>query len=248
MVERLHSQEVTNFQTLQESSIEWAKLRSEAARLESDWAWQKRLMESTKVALESQIELIENDVSLLETQMNIDVEAVGRLSKQSDVLSEYLDTMSTSQSKLKSELLRMRDQLPPRLNDSLELAYLSIVDDRLTDGECMQFIITIVNRCFQFNKSISYFEEVMSFDGADGESVVDVLYWGISHAYALDRKSGISYMGRSDGRKWIWEEQPGLSGEIRDLIDVFSGAVDPHYVSVPVRLRTLRVKLEEVRL
>jgi hypothetical protein len=101
----------------------------------------------------------------------------------------------------------------------------------------MQYALTVLNRCAQFNRTITCGEEVVTVDGA--AKSLEVIYWGLSHGYALDRSAGKAWLGTPSSGRWQWEPLDGAVREVTRLIDIYHDKADPEFVMVPARLSNL---------
>src|SRR5688572_33480264 len=101
----------------------------------------------------------------------------------------------------------------------------------------MKFVMTILNRCTQFNLSISHVEEILTLEGEPGPKSVDVIYWDLSHGYALDRAGGKAWLGRPGAERWQWQPLDGAAPAITDLLAIRIDEADPQFISVPAQLK-----------
>jgi hypothetical protein len=147
--------------------------------------------------------------------------------------------LRVSESKLKETdqgLLALRASLPPRLSAALELPYKSIADPSLAVGDRMQHTMTILNRCMQFNRLVTAEEEVLTLAGEPAPKSLEVIYWGLSHAYALDRAAGKAWYGAPGAQGWQWEARPAAVGEVTRLLAIAHDKADPDFIVVPAQL------------
>ena len=99
----------------------------------------------------------------------------------------------------------------------------------------MQLAMTVLNRCAQFNASIEQDQETIQFEGEPTPVSVDVIYWGLSHGYALDRVRNRAWLGSPGGGRWHWEPIDNVEA-VAKLIAVRMDAADPELVAVPARV------------
>jgi hypothetical protein len=64
----------------------------------------------------------------------------------------------------------------------------------------MQLAMTVLNRCALFNRTVTCGDEVLTISGEQGAKSLEVIYWGLSHAYALDRAAGKAWYGAPGAR------------------------------------------------
>jgi hypothetical protein len=227
-----------SLESVQTSARKWIDIRTETSRLRSDWAWQRDLLESTREALAFKVEQLEAQVALLEATTASAREKLEANNEELASLSAQLGVHEQHNQNVIQTLESLRPFMPPRLSESLDLAFNSLADPDLPPAERMQLVGTVLNRSFQFNNTITYSEEIVRTSDTDAAKVMSVLYWGLGQAYALDRNSGKAYVGRPGESDWIWSSIDGFENEINTLINVFNEQTDPVLVRIPVHIQT----------
>ena len=137
---------------------------------------------------------------------------------------------------LVAKVVEMRPSLPPRLSEALELPYRSLANAGLAPGERMQLAMTVLNRCALFNRTVTCGDEVLTISGEQGAKSLEVIYWGLSHAYALDRAAGKAWYGAPGARGWQWDPSPAAVRPVVNLMAVYNDKADPDFVAVPAVL------------
>ena len=215
---------------------EWIKTRLETARLESEWRSERPLLESTVNGLKEKAEALEEKRDLLLAKTAKDREESEAMQAKNKAAADDLRTAEARLKALVGKLAEIRPMLPPRLSEALELPYRSLGNPGLSDGERMQLTITVLSRCAQFNRTVTCGEEILSIEGAQNAKSLEVIYWGLSHAYALDRAAGKAWYGSPGPRGWQWESRPDAVRPAADLIAVYNDKADPDFVAVPATL------------
>ncbi|MFA5265088.1 MAG: DUF3450 family protein [Opitutaceae bacterium] len=223
-------------ESIQKEATEWAKLRMETVRLETDWTWQREMMQSTLAALQERGKTLQEKRDQLQAKAAADPQAAGDLEAKNEAARAMIGSVEKNLKTLSEKLVRMRPALPPRLSQALELPYRSLADPALGTSEHLQHAMTLLNRCAQFNKAISYGEEEMTLPGAQNPRLIEVIYWGMSHGYALDRVNNIGYFGYPAKTGWTWEADPGIAKQVALLIAIHKDKSDPAFVEIPARL------------
>jgi len=118
----------------------------------------------------------------------------------------------------------------------LELPYRSLGNPKLSAGERMQLAMTILNRCSLFNRTVTCGDEVLTIDGEQGVKSLEVIYWGLSRGYALDRAAAKAWYGAPGPRGWHWEPGPDAVRPVEKLIAICNDKTDPDFVAVPAVL------------
>ena len=116
------------------------------------------------------------------------------------------------------------------------MSYRSLAKADAPVNDRMQIATTVLSRCMQFNRDISYGQEALVVPGEQGERVLDVIYWGLGQGYALDRAAGKAWVGRPDAQGWTWKAQPDATAAITALMNIHQDKADPAFVALPAQL------------
>lgn len=219
--------------TLEKSASEWVKLRVETARLESDWRSERDLVTSMAAALKERADAVEEKRDLIRAKMAKEREELGGLQTKTKLAKEDLKVADERLKAIAQRLVALRPHLPPRLSDALELAYRSLSSGELPIGERMQVVMAALNRCAQFNRVITLGEEVIPLEGESAPKSVQVIYWGLSHGYALEPSTRKAWRGAPGPTGWKWQAEPEAFASIGMLIAIAGDRADPEFVTVP---------------
>lgn len=220
-----------------QTASEWVKTRAETVRIENAWTQDRVLLASTLNGLkERAARLKDRQDHLLAATAEERAEQAALNAK----LTESRESLRATESRLHAlteQIVNLRPQLPPRLADALEMSYRSLANSEASPGERMQLVMTVLNRCAQFNLTITHGEEVLTLEGEPGPKAVDVIYWGLSHGYALDRAGGKAWLGTPGSGRWQWEPLPGAAPAVAELMAIRLDEADPQLVTIPARLK-----------
>jgi hypothetical protein len=222
--------------TLEKSAVDWGKIRAETVRLESDEASELQLLQSTIGAEKERVRLLEERRDSLQA-LSADDTRDADLAAKSDAARASLAAADKRLKGLSDSLVQLRPWLPPRLSKALELPYRSLANPLLTVGERMQLVSTVLNRCAQFNQAIVGGDEALNVGADPGPRVMEIVYWGLAQAYALDRNTGNAYLGFPGEQGWVWEAHPELVDPVSRLIAIYKDKADPEFVEIPASLR-----------
>jgi hypothetical protein len=220
----------------EKAASEWIKTRLETSRVESAWTTEKPLLEATVNGLRERAQALEDKRDDLKAKTAKDRAEAESLKVKNTAAAEDLKEAQTRLETLTQGLLAMRPSLPPRLSEALELPFRSLEKPGLAPGERMQVTITILERCAQFNRTVTSAEEVLSIEGGTGLRSYDVIYWGLSHGYALDKKAGKAWYGSPGPNGWQWESLADAARPVAELMAIYEDRADPDFVLVPARL------------
>lgn len=215
---------------------DWVSLRTETARLETAWQTEQTLLGSTIAALQERSAALEEKRDLLRAQTAREREEIDTLRARNKSAVADLAAGEARLRVLTQRLLALRPSLPPRLSDALEMAFRSLANPALPASERLQLVMTALNRCAQFNRQITVGDEVLAVEGERLPKALDVIYWGLSHGYAIDRGTRQAWLGRPDGHTWRWAKHPEAFAAAAQLIAIAHDKGDPALVSVPAQI------------
>lgn len=219
---------------------DWVRFRTETARLDSSWQAERALMESTIAALQERATTLEEKRDLTKAQTAREREEIDAFVAKNRTAASDLATTDARLRALTARLTALRPQLPPRLSDALALSYRSLANPDLPTSERMQLAINVLNRCAQFNRLVSAGEEVVAIEGEPTPKALEVIYWGLSHGYAIDRRSHKAWLGRPGDKGWRWAPQDDAFDNVVRLVAIARDQADPELIAVPAQVsRTL---------
>lgn len=221
-------------ESVQKTVSELVKVRSETTRLESDWLIEKELLASTTAAFEERAKDLERTRVLQLERGAKNAEELAQLREKNRSATAALETADVDMQGLGVRLLALRPALPPRLASALELSFKSLAENKLAAPERTRLTMSVLTRCLQFDGSVTRSEEVLELGGA--ARAVDVIYWGLSHAYAADRSSKKAWYGGPSGGRWQWQPVDASYEAIVELMAIQAGKADPAFVAVPAKV------------
>jgi hypothetical protein len=235
--------------SVRQAVTEWAKIRAETVRLETNWEAERQLLSSTLKAQTERAQELASQKKTLEAKTTGERDSLVTLTAQNAVAEAALADATRRLRDIGAEVLALRPWLPPRLSEALELPYRSLANPALTPGERMLFVTTILNRCAQFNQTITLGDEPQQLPGETERRMLEVIYWGASHAYAFDRAGGKTYVGSPGAKGWTWEPAPGAEKSVTHLIAIYREQSDPQFVEAPARIsNSVPNKAESIQL
>jgi hypothetical protein len=215
------------------AASEWIKTRLETTRIEGEWTTDRPLLESTIGGLKERAQALQEKRDLMTSKTAKNREEIGEMEAKNKAAADDLAAVEARLHALVGQLIALRPSLPPRLSEALDLSYKSLGNEGKATGERMQLAMTVLNRCALFNHTVTCGEEVLTIDGESGAKSLDVIYWGLSHGYALDSVAGKAWYGSPGPHGWQWEASPDSARSVARLIAIYNDKADPDYVSVP---------------
>jgi hypothetical protein len=218
------------------AASEWIKTRLETTRIRGEWTADRPILVATIAGLKERAQSLEEKRDLLKAKTAKDREDTESLEAKNKAASEDLSGVETRLQALVGQLTALRPSLPPRLSEALEMSYRSLGNTHQAAGERMQLAMTILNRCALFNRTVTCGEEVLAIEGEPGEKSLEVIYWGLSHGYALDSAAGKAWYGSPGPRGWQWAQAADATRSVARLIAIYNDRADPDFVVVPASL------------
>jgi len=214
-------------------ATEWVKLRVETKRLEAAWQEEHALVESMVVASKERAEVAEEKRDLLRARTAKEREELDSLHAKNKAAAAELLVSETRLLAVTEKLTALRPKLPPRLSEALEFSFLSLANPKITPGERMQLTMTVLNRCALFNRVVTTGEDVLTLEGEPTPKSFEVIYWGLSHGYAVDRAAHKVWLGAPDAGGWRWRVVPNAFENVMKLIAIANDKADPDFIVVP---------------
>jgi len=219
----------------------WVETRQLISAEESEWDADKETLRATRDLLAQQKELLEAEITeLRESTTAADDEREQLLLERAD----YQTATSALESQireLEEEALAITPRLPQPLQDKLEPLLVQIPDDPATTrsglGQRLMNVLGVLAQAEKFNSTATFVGETRAIDG--GQKVqVRTLYWGLGQAIYVDAQGKTAGIGRPGPAGWEFVDDPLLTAESQQLLDIYEGNVDAiEFVSLPVEIR-----------
>lgn len=218
---------------LGKTESEWVSLRVETARLETAWREEHGLVASTLAALKERAVQAEERRDLARAKTAKDREELAQLRTRTQSSAADVKACDEHFRVLAAKLTTLRRSFPPRLSDALEMSFRSLANPNLAPAERIQLVANVLNRCTQFNHLISVGQDVVELPGETTPKSLDVVYWGLSHGYAIDRSTRKAWLGTPASGDWRWTPAPDAFDGVDKLISIAADKADPAFVTVP---------------
>jgi hypothetical protein len=211
----------------------YIRLQVEEARLNTEWSQQRGLLESLVHADEERATSLEESRDQMNARTAGFRDELDAMRAKIQGANDDAKVLETRLNALSAQLVSLRPSLPPRLSEALEMSFRTLAGSGVPVGDRMQVAMTVLNRCAQFNRVVSVGEDVLSLEGEPPQKSMEVIYWGLSHGYALDRADKKAWLGSPGPAGWQWEAKPEAFDGVAALIDIAHDKADPAYVNVP---------------
>ncbi len=217
----------------------WIETQQIISKERNDWQQGKEIVQS-------RIELVGKEVSVLQAKIAQAEGAVVETNKTRDELIAENDLLKASTTQLASAATVMEDevrklvQLTPdptkaRLDPLLQRIPADPSNTRVSMAERFQNVLGILNELNKDNSLISVSYEIRTLaDGSSSE--VQVIYIGLAQAYYLSPR-GDAGIGRPSPDGWRWEPAPATAPEILTALEILQGKQTPSFVPLPMKIQ-----------
>lgn len=226
----------TSLDDVQNAATEWARLRAETTRLETDWTTERNLLGATVNNLTVEADQLERAQAAAQAENRTQRETLAQLTADNTARAEAIAAATVRLEALTDTLRTLRPALPPRLSAALDLPYRSLDADYLRPADRLRHTLTILNRCQEFDQAFVLAEETLPLASGEEPRLLEVLYLGLAQACALDRATNEAYLGRPINGSWQWVHVPGLAPDAARLIAVRRDETPPEFVTLPLQI------------
>ena len=223
--------------TQEETVVKWTQLRVEAARLESEWQWQRPVLSATQEALQQKVRELEAERDLLRSTSELTAADLQHREAENAGRRAALVALESDFVALSERMRQLHARLPPRLAAAVALPLQSVANPKLPLSERVQHLAAIESRCAQFNRVITLSEEELVVPGETQPRLYEVLYWGLAAAYALDRDGNRALLGTPGVDGWSWQPQPDLADRLVVLLSIHRDEAPPAFVDLPIQVK-----------
>lgn len=217
--------------------------------LRAEIAAEKRLWREQHPQWQREIDLLETERAHLEAELeqyreerSDAVERREQMLRRQAEMQTVLKRIDGAVRRAEIGLRSIEPMIPPALRANLDDAYRQLpASDREAENtpltRRLQRVLALYSGIQRMQTEIQTARAMVEL--ADGRREMDVLYLGLSRAYAISTDATVAAVGRPGADGWSWERADGFEGRIRDAIAVYSR-------EVPVRLVELPLEIDEV--
>lgn len=224
------------------SVSQWVETMSRIQQEENDWKRDKEVLANYKEGLEKEIEDLKERIASAETRkQGADKESLDKVAER-DSLVAARDELATTVRRLEEQIVTKLPLLPaplaaePKIAQAIEELNLSLAlpaDKRDTKvSKRLLNLITLVSETEKFQQTVHIRPELHK-DRAGREYNMQVIYFGLAMAYAVNDDGSLALSGKPTDKGWVFEETPQLAPIIGDLIAATTGNKDAAFIQLP---------------
>lgn len=221
---------------------QWVETRRQIAKVRSDWAVSRELLEDRVAVVQRQIEqlraqIAEADVTL--AQGGTDRVAQQAEREKHDFAAEKLRGVIGT---LEGRVQALLERLPQPLLDRTELVRHRLPADPAKSDASLSdrfaTVVAILNEADKFQREITEVNEVRKLpDGSSAE--VTTIYLGLGQAFWVTRDGLTGGTGAPGPDGWVWSASPDAPAALAAAVTMLKkkGEVDATYVQLPIRIQ-----------
>ncbi|MGN6642165.1 MAG: DUF3450 family protein, partial [Verrucomicrobiota bacterium] len=218
----------------------WVETRQLISKTRADWQSDKEMIEQSLLLLQRELKSVDEQMARLgtnSTQVDKERLEAEALLKSSN---ESLDRARQFATDLAAQINQLAPRLPMPLQDIIKPLMNRLPADpantKMAATEQMQVIVGVLNELDKFNNAISVFSEKRK--NQKGEEVaVETLYVGLGAAYFVNETGDFAGTGIPGANGWEWNTQPSLAPAIREVVQVYRNERPARFVSLPATIR-----------
>jgi nicotinamide mononucleotide adenylyltransferase len=237
-------QKITPTEELRVTVNEWVETMRRIQQEENEWTRDQEVLTNYREGLEKEIADLKEKIADAKTRKEgADSESLkqteerDRYASANDELAKLVRTLEEIMA-AKLPLIPAPLRAEPKVSQSIEDLErdLKLTGDKLNEGvsKRLQNLINLTSEIEKFQQTVVLRQELRT-DGEGREFNMEVIYFGLSTAYAVNEDGSLALVGKPNAKDgWKFVERKDLAVAIRDLIASTKGDRDPSFISLPI--------------
>lgn len=234
---------ITPTEELRTSVREWVETMRKIQQEENDWSRDQEVLKNYKEGLEKEIADLKQQIADAKTRKaGADQESLDQ-SNQRDRYASAKDELSDVVRKLEESLVAKLPLFPAPLLAEPKVAQgvedlqrdLKLPADKRNEGVSKRLlnVINLLTEAEKFQQTVHLRPELRK-NGDGREFNMQVIYFGLSCAYAVNDDGSFALAGRPSAEGWKFEERKDLAADIQTLIAATTGDQDAAFINLPL--------------
>lgn len=234
---------ITPTEELRTSVREWVETMRKIQREENDWARDQEVLQNYKEGLETEIATLKEQIASARTrkeggdQQSLDkVAEKDRHVEAEEELKRQLRLMEESLSK-KFSLFPEPLRKSAKISQSIETIQRNLLlsADAQTDevSKRLANVTELLAEVEKFQQGVHVFPELHK-DSQGQEFNMQVIYFGLALAYAVNEDGSFALAGRAGESGWKFQERNDLASKILKLLNTATSEKDISFTNLPL--------------
>lgn len=214
---------------------EWMKTERLISEEKKDWAIKQE-------NLQQLIKLYQTEVALIREELDAAGEATKNFDEQTEALKLRVAEFKQERRKLAEKVEQQRQRLitisasfPVPLLKQIETSLLDLKSADVELRETVIAMLNVVKTSAQFNRVVTYSEEMQTVGETGEKRQLRVLYLGLGRAYFLSGET--AGVGTPAKGGWKWAVDDSLEPTMAKAIAVYEKTARPELVNLPVEVQ-----------
>ncbi|MBK1884203.1 DUF3450 family protein [Luteolibacter pohnpeiensis] len=233
---------VTPTEELRTTVHEWVETMQKIQTEENDWGRDQEVLQNYREGLEKEITDLKEQIAAAKTRKDgADQESLDK-SKERDRYAKAKDDLATIVRGLEEKLAPKLRTFPKPLLEEPKVAqgiedfqrdYALPADKRGENvSKRLLNVINLLTEAEKFQQAVHLRAELHQ-DTQGREFNMQVIYFGLAQAYAVNDDGSFALVGRPTSDGWKFEEHKELAADIQQLVASTTGDQDAAFVNLP---------------
>jgi len=221
---------------------EWVETMRKIQVEENDWARDQEVLQNYREGLEKEIADLKEQIASAKTRKEgADKESLDK-SNERDSFAAAKDELAKVVRRLEQDLSEKSVIIPtplrvePKVAQGLEELErsLKLPEDKQGEGVSKRLlnVINLITEIEKFQQTVVLRPELHK-DAQGREFQMQVLYFGLAAAYAVNEDGSLALVGHAGEQGWAFKERKELSADISRLIAATTGDQDAAFIHLP---------------
>ncbi|MBL4801621.1 MAG: DUF3450 family protein [Emcibacter sp.] len=226
---------------------EWVETERLISKEDQIWQQNKAALGDVLTALGKEEQILKERINTTQhLTVTADKERSGLLKERGEY-QEFSRLLAGKIGNYERQVIKLLVSLPPLLQQELAPFTLKLRNNSdLSLSVRARTVVNIISQIEKFDNAITLSRDVRRLD-AGKEVEVDVLYIGLAQAFYVDKNAEHAGWGDVTEEGWDWQENNDLAGDIKDAIDIYESRKSPELVELPLKIKSLKIKIMEVK-
>lgn len=233
---------VTPTEELRTSVREWVETMRKIQQEENDWSRDQEVLQNYKEGLEKEIADLKQQITDAKTRKaGADQESLDKVAERDRYVAAKTE-MTTIVRGLEESLMEKIPYFPeplakePKVAQGIEDLKRDIAMPAERRGESVSKrllnVVNLLSEAEKFQQTVHVRPELHK-DSQGREFNVQVVYFGLAMAYAVNEDGTFALVGRPRSDGWKFEEKPDLATDITKLLAATTGEADATFINLP---------------
>ncbi len=233
---------VSPTEELRTSVREWVETMRKIQQEENDWARDQDVLRNYKEGLEKEIADLQQQIADAKTRKaGADKEALDKVAERDRYLAAKTE-LTTIVRTLEESLIAKIPSFPEPLAKEPKVAQgiedlkrdIALPPEKRGEGVSKRLlnVVNLLTEAEKFQQTVHVKPELHK-DSQGREFNVQVVYFGLAMAYAVNEDGTFALVGRPGADGWKFEEKPDLAADISKLLAATTGEADATFINLP---------------